>query len=106
MKPQLKKELSDLVKQGVLEPVSKSTEWCLQISVQTKKNRQLKICFDPKYLYDELQRERYPLPVIDYELNKAKAFSKVNLRSGYWHCQLDKGSSLLTTIITVFGRYR
>ena len=109
VKPQLKKELSDLVKQGVLEPVSEPTEWCSQISVQTKKNGQLRICIDPKYLNDVLQRERYPLPIIDDvlpELNKAKVFSKVDLRSGYWHCQLDNESSLLTTIITPFGRYR
>ena len=37
---------------------------------------------------------------------KAKFFSKVDLKSGYWHCQLDEESSLLTTIFTPFGRYR
>ena len=86
-KPQLKKELPDLVKQGLLEPVSEPTEWCSQILVQTKKNGLFRICINPKYLNDELHRERYLLPVIDDvlpELNKAKVFSKVDLRSGYY----------------------
>lgn len=38
VKRQLKKELSNLVKQGVLEPVSEPPKWCSQISVQSKKN--------------------------------------------------------------------
>ena len=32
--------------------------------------------------------------------------STVNLRSGYWHCNLDEESSLLTTFATPFGKYR
>ena len=109
LKSQVKEEFSDLMKRGMLQPVSEPTEWCSQISVQVKKNGQLRICIDPKFLNDGLQRKRYPLPVIDDilpELNKARVFSKVDLRSGYWHCLLDQESSVLTTCITPFGRCR
>ena len=35
-----------------------------------------------------------------------KIFSKVDLTSGYWHCQLDSESSMLATFQTPFGCYR
>jgi len=40
------------------------------------------------------------------ELAQAKVPSKLDLRSGYWHCPLDNESSILTTFITPFGRFR
>ena len=75
----------------------------------TKKSGALRICIDPRPLNKAPKRERYQLPVLDDilpELSKAKLFSTVNLRSGYWHCNLDEESSLLTTFATPFGRYR
>ena len=40
------------------------------------------------------------------ELSKAKVFSTVDLRSGYWHCPLDTESSMLTMFSTPHGCYR
>ena len=39
-------------------------------------------------------------------LNNAKVFSKHDVKQAYWHVQLDKESSLLTTMIAPLGRYR
>ena len=69
----------------------------------------LQICIDPRPLNLALKREHYQLPVLDdilLDLTKAKVFSKVDLSHGYWHCTLEKESSLLTTFSTPFGRYR
>ena len=93
----------------VITPVTKSTGWCSQISVQTKKNGRLRICIDPRPLNEVLQRETYPLPTIDDllpELANARVFSNVDLSNGYWHCELDESSSLLTTFVTPYDRYR
>ena len=109
LKKTVKQELDDLEQKGVLIPVSEPTEWCSQISVQTKKNGTLRICIYPQQLNRALLRERYMLPVIDDilpDLGQAKVFSKLDLQNGYWHCVLDKQSSYLTTIITPFGHYR
>ena len=89
--------------------MTRPTDWCSQISVQTKKSGKLRICIDPRPLNEVLQRETYPLPTIDDllpELANAKVFSKVDLSNGYWHCELDHTSSLLTTFVTPQGRYR
>ena len=105
MQTKLRYELDGLVDLKVITPVTEPTEWCSQISVQTKKSGRLRIWIDPRPLNEVLQRETYPLPTIDDllpELANAKVFSKVDLSNGYWHCELDEASSPLTT----FGRYR
>ena len=109
MQTKLRCELDGLADLKVITPVTKPTEWCSQISVQTKKNGRLRICIDPRPLNEVLQRETYPLPTIEDllpELANARVFSKVDLSNGYWHCELDEASSLLTTFVTPYGRYR
>ena len=74
-----------------------------------KKSGALRICIDPRPLNTALKRERYQLPVLEDilpELSKAKVFSTVDLKSGYWHCVLAPESSVLTTFATPYGRYR
>ena len=49
------------------------------------------------------------MPVIEDilpELGKAKVFTKVDCKYGYWQIKLTEESSLLTTFATPFGRYK
>ena len=39
-------------------------------------------------------------------LHRAKVFTVLDVRQGFWHVPLDEKSSLLTTFNTPFGRYR
>lgn len=39
-------------------------------------------------------------------LHNARIFSVVDASNGFWQVELDKKSSLLTTFVTPFGRYR
>ena len=94
---------------GVLAPVTEPTEWVSQMAVARKKNGNLRLCIDPKSLNSVLLREHYQLPTLDDTLakfNKCTVFSKLDVRSAYWHLQLDDESSKLTTMITPFGRFR
>ena len=66
------------------------------LAVAVKKSGALRICIDPRPLNTALKRERYQLPVIDDilpDLSKARVFSTVDLKSGYWHCVVDLESS-------------
>jgi len=52
---------------------------------------------------------RYQLPVLEDilpELSKARVFTTIDLKSGYWHCVLAPESRVLTTFATPYGRYR
>ena len=49
------------------------------------------------------------MPVIEDilpELDKAKIFTKVDCKDGYWQIKLTEEGSLLTTLATPFGRYK
>ena len=105
----VKEELNHLVEAGVLVPVEEPTAWVSQMAVVKKPNGSLRICIDPQPLNAALQREHYKLPTLDDvlpSLSQARVFSKLDMKQAYWHVQLDNESSLLTTMITPFGRYR
>ena len=109
IKPKLKAQLERLTDIGVLIPVVEPTDWVSNLVVATKESGVLRLCLDPQQLNKALKRERYPLPAIDDvlpDLSRAKVFTKINARNGYWHVQLDDQSSKLTTFNTPYGRYR
>ena len=67
------------------------------------------IGIDPQDLNKALLRAHYPLPTIEEvatRLSKARVFSVLDAKNGFWQVQLDKQSSYLTTFNTPFGRYR
>ena len=73
-----------------------------------KPNGQLRVCIDPKDLNRVLRRSHYPTPIIDDilpELVRAKVFSTVDVKNGFWHVELDDESSRLTTFNSPFGRF-
>ena len=93
----------------MLTPVEQPTDWVSQMAIGMKKGGGLRICIDPRPLNCALKREHYQLPILEDilpDLTRAKVFSKVDLRHGYWHCSLDQQSSDLTTFVTPFGRYQ
>ena len=109
IKPKLKTELERLTDIGVLMPVDEPSDWVSNLVIATKESGDLRLCLDPKQLHKALKRERYPLPIIDDvlpDVSRAKVFTKVDARNGYWHVQPDDESSKLTTFDTPFGRYR
>ena len=69
----------------------------------------MRLCIDQRPLNKALKRERYHLPTFEEivpDLADAKIFTKVDFKSAYWHVELDKTASLLTTFQTLPGRYK
>ena len=80
-----------------------------QIVVAVKKSGELCVCIDLQPLNTVLKRERCQIPVIDDllpNLTDVRVFTKVDLASAFWHLELDRESSMLTTFATPYGRYR
>ena len=109
MRKPLKERLEDLEAKGVIEKVERPTEWVNFVVIARKANGKLRLCLDPKPLNKALKRCHFPMPVIEDilpELGKAKIFTKVDCKDGYWQVKLTEESSLLTTFATPFGRYK
>ena len=108
IKDELKHEIDNLVTQGVIRKVDEHTDWCSSLAFSTKKDGSMRICLDPQRLNNSLKRCPHKIPTVE-ELNpqfaKAKVFSKLDAKAGYWAIHLEKKSQLLTTFRTPFGRY-
>ena len=107
LKEPVKQELDQLSNIGVIQRVDTPTEWISAIVVTTKKNGKVGLCIDPKPLNQTLHRNHYPFPTIDDVLpllSKARVFTVLNAKNGFWHIQLDEPSSLATTFVTPLGK--
>ena len=108
LKKKLKTELDRLQQLEEKALINEPTPWVSSLAVAVKKLGALRICIEPRPLNTALKRERYQLSVLDDivpELSKARVFSTVDLKSGYWHCVLAPESSKLTTFATPYERY-
>ena len=93
----------------MITPVTAPTDWVSQLVTVHKSDNSVRLCLDPRPLNTVLKRERFHLPTFDEvipELANAKIFSKVDLRAGYWHVQLDEQSSNLTCFQSPYGRFK
>lgn len=111
MRGKLKQELESLEKDGIITKETSHTDWVSNIVVVQRggKDSAVRICLDPIHLNKALRRPNLQFVTLDEilpELGKAKVFSTMDARKGFWHIELDEQSSKLTTFWTPFGRYR
>ncbi|UYV68063.1 K02A2.6-like [Cordylochernes scorpioides] len=102
---QLKEQLEEMTRLGVIESVEEPTEWCAGMVAVPKPGGKLRICVDLTKL-NQYIRENYPLPATEHilgQLGNACYFSKLDTNSGFWQFGLAKESQKLTTFITPFG---
>lgn len=107
VKEELQKELDDLEQRGMVEKVEEPSEWISNILIVRRKQK-LRICLDPFQLNKALQREHLQSSTIEEilpEVSKAKIFSTLDAKNGFWQCELDEDSRKLTTFWTPNGRY-
>ncbi|XP_053681614.1 uncharacterized protein K02A2.6-like [Sabethes cyaneus] len=108
MRSKLKAELENLEKDGIIVRETEHTEWVSNIVI-VQRGSGVRICLDPVILNKALKRPRLQFVTLDEilpELGKAKIFSTVDAKKGFWQVALDEPSSKLTTFWTPFGRYR
>ncbi|GJX14019.1 putative reverse transcriptase domain-containing protein [Tanacetum coccineum] len=81
---ELKDQLQDLLERGFIRP--SVSPWGAPVLFVKKKDGSMRLCIDYRELNKITIRNRYPLPRIDDlfdQLQGAKHFSKIDLRSGY-----------------------
>ena len=81
---ELKSQLGDLLNKGYIRP--SATPWGAPILFVKKKNGSFRLCIDYRELNKVTIKNKYHLPRIDDlldQLQGAKVFSKIDLRSVY-----------------------
>jgi RNase H-like domain found in reverse transcriptase/Reverse transcriptase (RNA-dependent DNA polymerase)/Integrase zinc binding domain/Integrase core domain/Retroviral aspartyl protease len=74
-----------------------------------KANGSLRFCIDFRKLNALTKKDRYPLPLIDEtlaRLNRAKVFTKLDIRQAFHRIRMDPDSEELTTFRTRYGSYK
>ena len=96
-----------MVEEGILTPVNEPTDWGSSMVTVVKSNK-LRICIDPKDLNRAIKRSHYPMPTIEEvatKLSKAKVFTVLDAKSGFWQIKLDDESfnTLSTHLLGAFA---
>ena len=108
LKTKLKEKIDEMEKEEIVIQETKPTDWISSL-VAVQKPGKLRVCIDPRDLNRAIKRPKYQMPTVDEvlpKLAKAKAFTVLDAKDGFYQVKLDKESSLLTTFWTPFGRYR
>ena len=100
-------EIADMLRANIIEPCN--GPYAAPITLQPKKDGSLRFCIDYRELNSVTVRDVYPIPRIDDTLDQlqhAKYFSSMDLRSGFWQIELDPSSRDKTAFISHAGLFR
>jgi hypothetical protein len=110
IRSQVKNQLDEMEKAGVISVVKEPTVWCAGMVPVPKPSdpTRIRICVDLIQLNKSIIREQIILPSVEETLSKfagAKFFSKLDCRDSFWQVPLREESRLLTTFLTPWNRY-
>jgi len=103
---ELKEQLWELQEKGYIRP--SSSPWGSPVLFVRKKDGSLRMCIDYRSLNEVTIKNKYPLPRIDDlfdQLQGAKYFSKIDLRSGYYQLKIKPSDVPKTAFVTRYGQY-
>jgi hypothetical protein len=103
---ELKLQITDLQQKGYIRP--NSSPWGAPVLFVSKKDGSMRMCIDYRSLNEVTIKNKYPLPRIDDlfdQLQGAKYFSKIDLRSGYHQLRIKETDIQKTAIDTRYGQY-
>jgi hypothetical protein len=103
---ELKVQLNELLDKGYIRP--SSSPWGWPALFVKKKDQSLRLCVDYRPLNVVTIKNKYPLPRIDIlfdQLAGARAFSKVDLRSGYHQIKIRPEDVPTTAFSTGYELY-
>ncbi|KAD5508277.1 hypothetical protein E3N88_15980 [Mikania micrantha] len=103
---ELKEQLQELLELGFIRP--SVSPWGAPVLFVKKKDGSMRLCIDYRELNKITIRNRYPLPRIDDlfdQLQGAKCFSKIDLRSGYHQLKIKDSDVSKSAFRTRYGHY-
>src|SRR4051812_37585731 len=103
---ELKKQLGERLQKGFIQPSSSS--WGAPVLFVEKKDRSQRLCIDYRSLNEVTIKNKYPLPRINDlfdQLEGARVFSKIDLRSGYFQLKIREQDIPKTAVTTRYRLY-
>ena len=103
---ELKAQLQELVDGGFIRP--SISPWEAPVLLVKKKDGTWRLCIDYRELNKVTIQNKYPLPQIDDlfdQLQGAKVFSNIDLRSGYHQLRIKESDIPKKTFRTRYGHY-
>ena len=103
---ELKTQLQELLDKGFIRP--SNSPWGAPVLFVRKKDGTHRLCIDYRQLNKITMKNKYPLPRIDDlfdQLKGARAFSKIDLRSGYYQMKIKEADVAKTAFRTRYGHY-
>ena len=103
---ELKTQLQELMDRGFIRP--SISPWGAPVLFVKKNDDTWRLCIDYKQLNKVTIRNKYPLPRIDDlfdQLQGARVFSKIDLRSGYHQLRIRESDIPKTAFRTRYGHY-
>ena len=98
--------MEELVSKGIVRP--STSPWGAPVLFVKKNDGSLRLCIDYRELNKVTLRNQYPLPRIDDlfdQLQGARVFSKIDLRSGYHQLNIRSEDVPKTAFKTQYGHY-
>jgi len=102
----VKRQIDEWMREGIIRP--SLSEYASPVVLVRKKNGAYRLCVDYRHLNQKIVKDRYPLPLIEDQLNRlqnAKIFTTLDLENGFFHVGVDEGSRRFTAFIVPDGQY-
>ena len=103
---ELKTQLQELLEKGYIRP--SISPWGAPVLFVKKKDSTLRLCIDYRQLNRVTIKNKYPLPRFDDlfdQLQGARVFSKIDLRSGYHQLRIANADVPKTAFRTRYGHF-
>ena len=103
---ELRKQLKDLLDAGFIQP--SKAPYGASVILQKKHDGSLRMFIDNQALNKVTVKNKYPILLITdlfNQLSRARYFTKLDLRSGYYQVRIAEGDESKTTCVTRYGSY-
>ena len=110
LKDPIEAELRKMQDLGIIRriPNDAHTDWCSSLTYAMKTDGSLRVCLDPQKLNRALKRCAHKIPTIEEitpAFARARFFTKLDAKAGYWSVKLAPESQILTTFRSPLGKF-
>jgi len=105
-----KKKVNEIIAEWIQDGIAQPSlsDYASPVVLVEKKDGNTRLCVDYRQLNKKIIRDRYPLPLIEDQLDllqNMRYFSTLDLRNGFFHVPIDKDSQKYTAFIVPDGHY-